>query len=126
MRVTKRIALPLLGSLLLMSACGGYGRSGVVVTAQLGPGIELYSYSAQQHGDWHANYREWTPAVVYEVNGQYYQSSVRGSRELEVYHSRAGGYFLPPQEQEWVRTDKRFHSKRRPNEADYGRVHSRP
>lgn len=126
MRGSKRIALPVLASVLLLSACGlMYGRSSMEVTAQLGPGIEFYGYSAEQHGDWHANYRQWTPTVLYEVNGRYYPNNVRGARQVQVYHSQSG-YFLPPRDQEWARTDKRFNSKRIPTDADYGRARPRP
>lgn len=126
MRGARQIAFLVLGSLVLASACGpGYRRTGVEVSAQLGPGIDLYSYSAQQHGDWHANYRQWSPTVVYEANGRYYPNNVRGARQVQVYHSQSG-YFLPPQDQEWARTDKRFNSKRMPSAADYGRARPRP
>jgi hypothetical protein len=126
MRSARGIVFPVLGSLMLLSACGpGYGGTGVAVTAQLGPGIDLYGYSADQYGDWHAGYRQWTPTVVYEVNGQYYPNNVRGGRQVQVYHSQSG-YFLPPRDQEWARTDKRFNSKRLPTDADYGRARSRP
>ena len=83
------------------------------------PGIEIYGYSARQYGDWRASYRQWTPVVVYEVNGQYYPTNVRGARQVQVYRSQ-GGYFLPPRDQDWARTDKRFKNKRRPTDADYG------
>jgi hypothetical protein len=126
MRLLRRNALPVLGSLMLLSACApGYGRTGVVVNAQLGPGIDLYGYSAEQHGDWHANYRQWTPAVVYEVNGQYYPNNVRGARQVQVYRSQSG-YFLPPRDQEWARTEKRFDAKKAPTDADYSRARPRP
>jgi hypothetical protein len=126
MRGARRIAFPVLGSLVLLSACGrGYGRTGVEVTAQVGPGIDLYGYSADQYGDWRASYRQWSPTVVYEVNGQYYPGNVRGGRPVQVYRSQSG-YFLPPRDQDWARTDRRFDRRRVPTEADYGRARRRP
>jgi hypothetical protein len=116
--------LPVLGSLLLLSACLGYGRTSMGVSADLGPGVDLYEYSSQDYGDWHANYRQWTPVVVYEVNGRYYPNNVRGARQVQVYRSQSQ-YFLPPRDQEWTRTDRRFKSKRMPNDTDYGRARPR-
>jgi hypothetical protein len=125
MRFNKRMALPWLGSLMMLSACGGYGRGGVGVRVELGPRLDVYGYSAVRHGDWHANYQQWTPVVVYESNGQYYPSRVRGGREVEVYTYQSK-YFLPPRDDEWSRKEKRFNSKRRPNDGDYGRARSEP
>jgi hypothetical protein len=124
MRISKWTALAALGGLMLVSACGpGYG--GLAVSARLGPGIDLYGYSAERDGDWHASYRQWTPTVVYEVNGQYYPANVRGGREVQVYRTQSG-YVLPPRDQEWARTDKRFNAKKVPTDADYGRARPRP
>lgn len=125
MRVSMRSVVPVLGSLMLMSACSSGYRSGVVVSAQVGPGIDLYGYSAEQYGDWRTGYRQWTPTSVYELNGRYYPNSMRGAREVQVYRSQTG-YFLPPRDQEWVRTERRFNSKKMPNDADYGRARPRP
>lgn len=122
MRMTKWMVLPALAGAVAMSACGpGYNGVSVGVQVQSRPGIELYGYSAQQYGDWRGNYRQWTPVVVYESNGQYYPTNVRGSRQVQVYRSQSG-YFLPPQDQEWARTDRRFNNQRRPTAADYGRA----
>lgn len=126
MRISRWMAGPALGSLMLMAACGpGYGRGGVVVGAQLGPGLDVYGYNSTYHGDWRASYQQWTPTTVYESNGQYYPNSVNGARQVQVYHSQAG-YFLPPREQGFAGTDKRLNSKQAPNEADYGRARPRP
>lgn len=126
MHASRRLALPAFASALLLSACWpGYRGTTLEITAQLGPGIEFYGYSPEQYGDWHANYRQWTPVVLYEVNGRYYPDNVRGARQVQVYHSQSG-YFLPPRDQEWARTDKRFNSKKIPTDADYGRARSRP
>jgi hypothetical protein len=126
MRVAKWMALPALSGLLMLSACGpGYVSTSVGVSAQMGPGINLYGYSADQYGDWHARYRDWTPTVVYESNGQYYPNNVRGARQVQVYRVNSE-YVLPPRDQEWAKTEKRFNSKRIPTEADYGRARPRP
>lgn len=127
MRVSTRITLPLLASaVLLLPGCAArYGRADVVATANLGPGVDIYGYSAAAYGDWRTNYRQWVPVSVYEVNGVYYPNRVRGAREVQVYRGQ-NGYFMPPQDQEWARTDRRFNSKKIPTPADYGRARPRP
>jgi hypothetical protein len=126
MRVAKWMTIPALGAALLLPACGpGYMSTGVGVEAQYGTGIDLYGYDAGRYGDWHANYRQWSPTTVYELNGTYYPKNVRGGRQVQVYHSQAG-YFLPPQDQAWASTDRRFNSKKMPTTADYGRARPRP
>jgi hypothetical protein len=126
MRITKWLILPALGATMTMSACGpGYATTGVGVEAQYGTGIDLYGYDSGRYGDWHANYRNWAPTTVYELNGTYYPRKVRGARQVQVYHSQ-NGYFLPPRDQEWSKTDRRFNQKRMPNDGDYGRARPRP
>jgi hypothetical protein len=126
MRISKWLVLPALGSLMAVSGCGpGYGRTSLVVSAQLGPGISLYGYSAERDGDWRASYRQWAPVTIYEVNGQYYPDNVRGARQVQVYRTQSG-YVLPPRDQEWARTEKRFDRKKVPTDADYGRARPRP
>ena len=90
MRVAKWMTIPALGAALLLPACGpGYMSTGVGVEAQYGTGIDLYGYDAGRYGDWHANYRQWSPTTVYELNGTYYPKNVRGGRQVQVYHSQA-------------------------------------
>jgi hypothetical protein len=122
MGILHKLAMPAAGALLVLAACGpGYGGTSVGVSAQLGPGIDVYGYSAAQYGDWHTNYHNWQPATVYESNGSYYARKVKGARQVQVYHSQAG-YFMPPQDKDWANTDKRFNSKKMPTAADYGRA----
>ncbi|MES1259037.1 MAG: hypothetical protein ABUL71_00480 [Gemmatimonadota bacterium] len=120
------LLIPMAGAALLTTACGsGYRRQGVVVTAEIGPGVDLYGYSMDRDGDWRIGYRSWTPVVVYELDGRYYPSNVRGARQVQVYRTRYG-YVPPPRDQEWARTDRRFDRKKIPTDADYGRARPRP
>lgn len=97
----------------------------MAVGADLGPGIDLYGYSATTDGDWHANYQQWTPTTVYESNGHYYPKNVNGARPVQVYQTKTG-YITPPRDKEWASTDKRFDSKKIPTDADYSRARQRP
>ncbi|HEX3927379.1 MAG TPA: hypothetical protein VHW65_05230 [Gemmatimonadales bacterium] len=128
MRWSSLLALPLYAGLIAVSACGpGYTNGGVDVGvgANLGPGVDVWSYSSDDFGDWHANYRSWAPTTVYELNGTYYNHNIHGSRAVQVYHNSTG-YFMPPHDQSWAGTDKRFKTNRTPTEADYGRARPRP
>jgi len=126
MRIAKWSAVSIAAGFALATACApGYRATRITASAQFGPGIDIYSYSAAQDGDWHANYRQWTPTTVYEVNGSYYPSQVRGGREVQVYRT-SGGYMLPPRDKNVSRTDKRLDAKRLPNGSDYSRAHNRP
>jgi hypothetical protein len=127
MRMPGWMVLSALSGVMLLPACGpGYGRGMTVgVQVQSRPGLEIYGYNARQYGDWRASYRQWTPVVVYESNGQYYPTNIRGARQVQVYRSQSG-YFMPPRDQEWARTDRRFNNKRRPTDDDYGRARSHP
>ena len=115
----------MVAGLALVAACGPGYRTQASVSAQLGPGIDVYGYSAARDGDWHANYRQWTPTDVYEVNGTYYPNKVSGARQVQVYHTSAG-YIMPPRDTDLRSTDKRLNAKKLPNDADYGRARSRP
>ncbi len=126
MRILHKLAMPAAGALLVLAACApGYGRTSVGVSAELGPGVDIYGYSAARYGDWRTNYHNWQPATVYESDGHYYPNRVRGARPVQVYHSQSG-YFMPPQDQDWARTDKRFNRKKMPTDADYGRARHQP
>ena len=126
-RIPTWLALPALGGLLLTSACepGAYSTTSVTVGARFGAPIDLYYYSPDYYGDWRMGYRDWSPVVIYEYNGAYYPRNVRGARAVTVYRS-SSGYFLPPRNQDWARSDKRFNNKRRPNDADYRRARPHP
>ena len=121
----RRIYIALVGLLLALGACGPAYTTSVGGGMQTSASLDIYGYSADRYGDWHAGYRQWTPTTVYESNGQYYQNKVRGAREVQVYHSQSG-YFMPPRDQEWSRTDTRFKAKKLPNDDDYGRARPRP
>ncbi len=114
------------GLALATAACGpGYRTTRISASAQLGPGIDIYSYSASQDGDWHANYRQWTPVTVYEMNGSYYPNQVKGGREVQVYRT-SGGYMLPPQRPEHEPHRQAPERQELPNSADYSRAQNRP
>ncbi|HEY4320982.1 MAG TPA: hypothetical protein VGM77_07330 [Gemmatimonadales bacterium] len=126
MRSPFRVLLPLLGSVVLMTACGpGYTSGGVVVGGQAGGGIDVFGYSSAYYGDWHTNYRQWTPTTVYESNGQYYPNKVRGGRQVQVYRT-SKGYVMPPRDADLTHTDHRLKSKQMPNDADYSRARPHP
>ena len=83
--------------------------------------VDLYDYSPGYYGDWRSYYPRWSPVVVYEYRGRYYPNRFRGARPLQVYRYRSG-YFLPPRDRDWDRADRRFDSRRRPNDSDYRRA----
>lgn len=89
--------------------------------ARLGPEIGVSAYAADRMGDWRTNYRRWTPVTLYDVNGHYYRTQVRGARPVLVY-SYQNQYFLPPQDQGWNGSDRRYNYRRVPNQDDYGRA----
>ena len=86
---------------------------------RLGPDIGVFAYSPERNGDWHANYRKWTPVTLYDVNGHYYRNSVSGSRAVAVY-SYNDEYFLPPTDREWVGKDSRYNYNRQPSAGRCG------
>ena len=122
MRIATLVTYPLLVGALI--ALPTRAPAQVRVTARLGPEISLSAYSPAQHGDWRTNYRQWKPVTLYDVNGHYYQHSVRGARAVQVYR-RGNEHFLPPQDQAWVGHDKRYNYKHQPSNDDYGRVQPR-
>lgn len=93
--------------------------------ARLGPELSVFAYSPERHGDWRTNYRRWTPVTLYDINGHYYQYQVAGARPVQVYRYN-NQYFLPPRDQAWVDMDRRFNSRYRPGDNDYGRVQPPP
>lgn len=121
-----RLAGPLLGAMLLTSACAtGYTRTTLGVNARLGPPIEVYDYYPDYFGDWHTRWNGWAPVTIYEYQGAYYSRNIRGARPLQVYRTPSG-YLLPPRDNDWARTDRRFSSKKRPTPDDYARARPRP
>ena len=123
MRIASLLVLPLLAGLVaLPSRAPAQVNVSVRFGTRLGPEIGVSAYSPQRHGDWQANFRRWTPVTLYDVNGHYYRTSVRGARPVQVY-SFNNEYFLPPREQGWANhADKRFNYGRRPGDTDYGRA----
>ena len=122
MRIAALATLPLLGVLIAMPArAPAQTTISVTFGTRLGPEIGVYAYAPARHGDWQTSYRRWTPVTLYDVNGHYYRSNVRGARAVQVY-SYNNEYFLPPQDQAWIRRDSRYNYQRQPGEMDYGRA----
>ena len=94
----------------------------VAVGARLGPPIAVFAYSPDRYGDWRRDYRRWTPVVIYDVDGRYYQHRVDGARELIVYRYR-DDYFLPPDDRGWIGVDHRYDYRHRPDDDDRKRAH---
>jgi hypothetical protein len=117
------MTVPLLGALIaLPTRAPAQMNISVRFGTRLGPEIGLLAYSPQRYGDWHTNYRKWTPVTLYDINGHYYRNSVRGARAVQVY-SYHNEYFLPPEDQAWAhRGDPRFNYNRAPGQPDYGRA----
>lgn len=121
----RRTTLAFTGLLLLAACASGYSRTAVAVNPRLGPPIALYGYYPDYFGDWHVGYRSWSPVTIYEYQGAYYGRNIRGARPLQVYRSPSG-YFLPPRDDAWMRTERRFSVKKRPTPNDYDRARPRP
>jgi hypothetical protein len=102
-----------------------YERQAAGVDPRLGHEIGVLAYSAERAGDWHRNYRRWTPVTTYEVNGRYYPNNAPGARPVAMYRYR-NEYFLPPQDQAFAGHDRRFNYGNQPNNEDRGRVRDRP
>ena len=117
-----RIATALSFSLLLASApiMSASAQSGVSVDVKLGPARTVAPYSSEKFGDWHTNYKNWTPTTMYYTNGQYYDHKASGARTVVVY-KKGSTYFMPPQDNDWVGKDKRYNYKNKPTDEDYHR-----
>jgi hypothetical protein len=108
-------------SLLFSSApIAAASAQGVSVSVKLGPERAVRSYSSDKYGDWHTNYKKWTPTTVYYTNGHYYGKKTDGSRAVMVY-KKGSDYFLPPKDNDWVGKDKRYNYDRKPIDEDYNR-----
>jgi hypothetical protein len=115
MRLKSLFSLPLVAALVaLPSSVPAQVQLNVQFGTRLGPEIGVYAYSQERQGDWRRNYNKWTPVTLYDVNGHYYRTNVRGSRAVAVY-SYHDEYFLPPSDQAWSGYDKRYNYRRRPN-----------
>ncbi len=93
-------------------------QASVSVNLKLGPERTVAPYSSEKFGDWHTNYKQWTPKTMYYVNGHYYDHKTTGARTVSVYQ-KGGNYFLPPQDKDWVGKDKRYNYKNKPTDEDY-------
>lgn len=90
-----------------------------------GSEVVVNNYAAEQFGDWRATYRRWTPVTLYYRDNHYYSRNVPGARAVSLY-SWNGQYFLPPQDQGWNNSDRRFNYGRRPTADDYTGVQRYP
>jgi roadblock/LC7 domain-containing protein len=122
MRIATFLTLPLLGALIALPApAPAQVNVTIQFGARLGPEIGVFAYSPERHGDWRTNYRRWTPVTLYDVNGHYYRTAVRGARPVLLY-TYNNEYFLPPQDRAWIGLDKRYNYPRQPTPVDYGRA----
>lgn len=122
MRIVKLMALPLLAAMaVLPTRASAQLNLTVRFGTRLGPDIGVFAYSQEHMGDWRQNYRRWTPVTLYDVNGRYYQHSVRGSRAVSVYMYN-GEYFFPPTDGGWVNADRRYNYRNRPHDDDESRA----
>ncbi len=122
MRFTSLLTLPLLGALIALPARAPAQINFTIhFGARLGPEVAVFGYAPDRYGDWRTAYRRWTPVTLYDINGHYYRTSVRGSRPVLVYLYR-NQYFFPPQDRAWVGFDKRYSYRRQPTPIDYGRA----
>jgi len=124
MRIANLMALPIAVTLVVLPArMPAQVNISVRFGTRLGPDVGVFAYSPERLGDWHDNYRKWTPVTLYDVNGRYYRNSVAGSRAVVVY-SYNDEYFLPPTDAGWVGADRRYNYRRQPVDDDRGRVRS--
>jgi hypothetical protein len=122
MRIRNLMATTMVAaSLALAASASAQVNISVRFGTGLGPAVDVFAYTPERMGDWHANYRKWTPVTLYDVNGHYYRKSVSGARAVVVY-SYNGEYFLPPTDREWAGFDKRYNYKRAPAAVDMGRA----
>jgi hypothetical protein len=82
------------------------------VDPRFGQEIGVQAFSSDRAGDWRRNYRRWTPVTLYEFNGRYYPNNGTGGRAVPMYRYR-NEYFLPPTDQDWNGSDRRFNNNGR-------------
>jgi hypothetical protein len=122
MRSATWLAVPVLAALIaLPTRASAQGSISVQFGTRLGPDIGIYGYSPDRYGDWQTSYRRWTPVTVYDINGHYYRNRVAGARAVQIYRYD-NEYFFPPQDEGWMRRDRRYNYQRQPGEADFGRA----
>jgi len=123
MRMSLLLTTALLGATIaLPTRAPAQVKISIAFGTQLGPEVGIFAYSPARYGDWHTNYRRWTPVTFYDINGHYYRHDVRGARAVVVY-SYNNEYFLPPQDKAWIGFDARYDYGRRPGDADFSRAH---
>jgi hypothetical protein len=88
---------------------------------RLGNEVGVAEYSQDRAGDWRTNMRRWSPVVMYEVNGRYYPNSGAGGRPVAMYRYQ-NEYFLPPDDQAWVGSDRRYDYRHQPDRNDRNRA----
>ncbi|MGH7532587.1 MAG: hypothetical protein ACREL4_04770 [Gemmatimonadales bacterium] len=125
MRISPFLTLTLAASLMLPATAAQAQGVGISINAQLGPALDISLYSANQFGDWHQSYLNWTPVRVYYLNGHYYRRQVRGAR-LVVIYSDGHRYFFPPRDRDWNNVDRRYDYRGRPTDDDYARFRGAP
>ena len=121
MRISRLVLVPLLAALIGPTTASAQLNINVAFGTRLGPEIGIHAYATDRMGDWHNSYRRWTPVTLYDVNGRYYRTQVRGSRPVLVYFYQ-NEYFFPPQDQGFRGLDARYNYRRGPNDSDYGRA----
>jgi hypothetical protein len=122
MRIATALAVALLAAPTVAPAkASAQVNVDIAFGARVGPEVAVFAYSPERHGAWRRTYREWTPVTLYDVNGRYFRTQVRGSRPVLLY-SYHNEIFLPPREKAWIGFDKRYDYKSQPVEVDYGRV----
>jgi len=98
---------------------GVYGdRDRSAAEPAYGEPVDLMLYSPDVHGDWRSASNRWEVTTVYYQNGRYYRDRIPGARELMLYRWQ-NQYFLPPREQGWESSDRRFDNRMRPTDEDY-------
>jgi hypothetical protein len=125
MRIATLLTYPLLLGALIALPAQAPAQVSIRIGARLGPEVQVGAYSPARYGEWRTSYRQWQPVTYYNLNGHYYRNNVRGSRAVQMYR-RGNENFLPPQEQGWNGSDRRYNNRHRPNNDDYGHVHGHP
>jgi hypothetical protein len=125
-RYPRLLALPLLGVLFAMPVrAPAQVNLTVRFGTRRGPEIGVYSYAPDRVGDWRTNYSRWTLVTLNDVNGRYFTRRVGNARPVSMYRYQ-NEYFLPPRDQGWVNSDRRFNYANQPNDQDRQRARIRP
>lgn len=98
---------------------------GIAPQRSWGNEVFLTDYSSDIHGEWRINYRKWQPVTLYNRNGRYFPTAVPGARAVAVYRWQ-NQYFLPPTDDQWRNSDRRYNYGRAPNQDDYNNPQRSP